>query len=386
MTKVRTLHDAAMEAVDRVIQARSTGDNAAAQGLLMEAMHHELAAAELAIEKELSAATILVLLRSAANLARDAKQWHEGIDLVIRALSSNDLKSHRTELFHICDTFRTYEHLQLHGVELGETDIQLVVSGPEAAPGFARATEVTRRVEDVHRLLLRSAMHRSGIPFGSNMPRGRQFQETFTPYLSPARAASYAITLRFGVHEQGELKFDNSEQKHPFSVKEALGDLVDAAKAYSEGGPSAVRALIKDEQYAINTASLLRDMSPDTARINTVGLTVSRDGFIDAIALPPRRTFEAPTGEWFAKATGRSALPAATITVVGRLLTGDARAPSKAQAAIVLDNGEALKFRYDEASHGDVIEGYWKHRVRVQLRRVGAKRFMLVDIDDDDSD
>lgn len=381
MSTVREKHDRAMQLADEMLAARHEHNRDGARQFAAAAFLEELAAAELAFSRSVSGVTRITLLRSAANLAREAQQWEAGLDLTLRALATPDLREHRPELLQILDTLRTYEHLQLTGVRLADGDVQLTVAGPEAAPGFARAEEVTRRVEYVRALMLRSALRRRGVPFGDSPPRTAKFREAFTPYLSTARAASYAVTVRFGVHGQTELDLTDSQQDPTISVEQALDDVMQVARAYAEGGPAELQKLIPDEQYARNAASLMRQLSPDEERIATVGLTVRRNGSADAVALPSRRVTP-PVPTWMPKDMSRQALPSTLFSVVGRLLEGSARTPEKAWATIVTDAGESLRIRYDETSHGDIIKQYWKRRVSAHLVRHKAQGAVLKDIDD----
>jgi hypothetical protein len=372
-----------MAFADRLLAARQRqGDGDEIQSLAVSAYEAELAAATLAFERETSVATRMILLRSAAHLAREAKQWESGLDLAIRALQALDLRPYRTELLRILDTLRTYEHLQIEGVELSDTEVQLSMAGPEAAPGFAKAEEVTRRVNDVRKLMIRNSMRRAGLPFDAPQVRGRLFREAFTPYLSLPRAASYALTVRFGVHEQTELDLELAGSVPAPSVADALDDLMQTAKQYARGGLAAIQEIIPDKDYAKATANLLRDLSPDSQRIQTVGLTVFRNGIPDPIALPSRRAFDPPPKSTMPTATDNQALPPADVEVIGRLLEGSAKHPRKAWGTIVEDNGREIQIKYDEAAHGDIIDGYWKHRVRARIIRTKRQQWMLTDIQD----
>ncbi len=385
MTTVREFHDRAMRLADDLLLARHRGRRKEADRLAREAFAAELQAATIAFDRDVSAVTRVILLRSVANLAREAKRWEDAIDLAIRALSAEDLVDHRSELFRIVDTLRTYEHLGLHGVTLADTEVQLSVAGAVAAPGFARSDEVTRRVGFVHDLMVRTAMRKLKMPYEDSAPRTRYFKEIFTPFMSEARAASFAVTLKFGVGEQVELALlgDNespASKRRPPSVSKVLDAVIASARAYAEGGPSALRKLIRDESYARNAASLLRQLSPDAERISTVGLTVLRGGQSAPVALPNRDAFDTRI-----RVTARGlaeALPPYESTFVGQLLEADARHPARSRAAIVLDDGRNIPFRYDEPTHGDIVASYWKHRVAIRLRREGAQGYVLLHVDD----
>lgn len=368
-----------MRLADAMLAARRRGDRKDALALAREACTEELAAASLAFDRGVSAATRIILLRSASNLARDAKLWDLGIDLVVRALATADLREYRADLLHILDTLRTYEHLQISGVELARTDVQLVVSGPDAAPGFARADEVTRRVDQIKSFMVRDTMRRQGLAFDAPAPRAQKFRESVTPYLSLPRAASYAVTVRFGVHEQVEMALNDEGSSHVVAVEDSLDDLIEAAQAYADGGAEAVRSVIPDELYARHAAGLLRQLAPDSARIATVGLTVVRDGQARAVALPERKSTSRPP-EALPKPLRGEALPPKVFEIVGLLLKGSAMPDARPSASVVPEDGRAIPFVYDEAEHGDVVHSYWKQRVRVDLIRVGKSRMLLKDI------
>ncbi|CAN5701614.1 hypothetical protein BH23GEM9_BH23GEM9_20030 [soil metagenome] len=383
---VREHHERAMSLAEQMLAARHRGHRNVADKLAIEAFEAELRAATLAFDKEVSDATRLILLRSTANLAREARQWEPGMELIIRALSAEELRPYRTEVFRIMETLRTYEHLSISGVTLSDTDVQLTIAGPDAAPDFARSDEVLNRVQTLQKLMIRNAMRRAGIPYAEGTPRAHRFRSVFTPYISQARAASFAVTLRFGIDEQQELAlFEDmghpSKSGKPPGVSKVLEDVVRTARAYSEGGPEGLRRVIEDESYARNAAGLLRELSPDSRRIETVGFTTVRNGKPSSVALPERNAFEASKMPWFGEGGTAEALPAVQRTVTGQLLAGDAVRADRARGTIVEDDGSMVKFRYDEASHGDVIDGYWKHRVTVLLRRLKTD-YLLLSIDD----
>lgn len=381
MTTVRECHELAMLQIDHARRLRAGKQYELADALAAEAFSNELAAARLAFDREVSVATRIILLRSVAHLAREAKVFEEGLDLAIRALNAPDLREHRGELFRIVDILRTYEHLSVDGVELAESDVQLVVSGLEAAPGFARADEVTRRVDFLTAFLKRTEMRRRGMPFTAALPNTKRFREAFVPYLSEGRAASYAVTVRFGVVEQTEMELEDGNVDPPISARAALDDLIEAATSYAHGGPDSIQKLIGDKDYANNATMILRQLSPDDERVSTVGLTVLRDGVTNPIALPSRKAFDAPPPAGLPSHIRKQALPPSRFDVVGRLLEGSAMKSDQAWGTIVDDEGAKMRVHYDEATFGDVIRGYWKHQVRASLHRNG-RTLSLIDIRD----
>lgn len=379
MTTVSEFHDRAMMSADRMLALRHKGQHEEAIVLAKQAYQDEAAAVRLAFELNVSVPTKLILLKSAANLGREARQFEDGIDLCIAALAMPDLRSYRRDVLHAMDTLRTYEHLQLDGVVLDDTDVQLSVAGTEAAPGFARLSEVMRRVDHVSALTRRTALRRAGAESGRPRLEGR-FHEAVTPYLSVARAASYAVTLRFGVLEQIELDLDGVKVA-PVSIRETLDQMMHIVSAYTHGGPSAIIKEFGDNAFARSMSQLIRDMSPDDERVHTVGLTVVRSGKAMPIALPARNTFQTPVPSAFAEAIGREALPPREIVLSGTLLEGSAKRANHAWATLISDEGASDRVYYDEATFGDVIDKYWKQRVRATVLRRGNRLSVLSDIE-----
>jgi len=384
MTTVRELHDRAMELADEMVLARQKHAPRKAEQIARAAFAAELQAATLAFELKVSSTTRLLLLGSAANLAREARSWDECLDLALRALNDSELRNQREEIFRVVDSLRAQEHLSLRGVRLTDADVQLSVAGPEVAPGFAAADEITRRVNNVKSLLEHAALRKLGLPFGTTA-RSHQLRQILTPYLSEARAASYAVTLRFGIGEQWDMlpelaEAPSARRKRTPSVARVLDDVIASARAYAEGGPSALKRIIRDDDYARSAASLLRHLSPDAERIRTVGLTVYRQGHAEPVELPDRTAFDLRPSAWFAKGGVTEALPPRELELEGRLLQGDhVKEGANPKAAIVLDSGQVVRFQFDEVEHGDVIPDYWKRRARVSLRRE-AHRNLLLDI------
>jgi hypothetical protein len=80
MPTVRELHDRAMTLADDMMAARRRADAHDADRLAVEAFDAELGAATLAFDLDVSHATRLILLRSAANLGREARRGMAPID------------------------------------------------------------------------------------------------------------------------------------------------------------------------------------------------------------------------------------------------------------------------------------------------------------------
>ncbi|MCO4098737.1 MAG: hypothetical protein HEQ38_04880 [Gemmatimonas sp.] len=367
-----------MKLADAMLLHKRSGDLDAAISVARDALTAELEATELAFSLGVSVRTRLVLLRSASELAREAHEYERGLRLCVQALSQADLWDFREEILRSLDTFRTFEHLRLSGISLSDDALQLSVSGMDAAPGFAKADEINRRVKDAS-ALVKNARKRLVAASSSGNPTNK-LVDVVEPYLSVARAASYAVSVRFGYSSQVEL--DLEDRKEEGSIRQAIDEVIALARVYADGGPSAVKRLVKDDSYASQAVNLLRDMSPDDHRISTVGITVFRDGAEVPVALPSRRKYDKPLVPFLQKIIKNEALPPEEFQVNGKLLEGNAIKSERATATLVDEDGSKVKLEYNETELGDVIGNYWKQQVVATLRRrSGSAKLWLVHVD-----
>lgn len=367
-----------MKLADAMLLHKRSGDLDAALSAARDALNAELEATELAFTLGVSVRTRLVLLRSASELAREAQEYERGLRLCVQALSQPDLWEFREEILRSLDTFRTFEHLRLSGVSLSDDALQLSVSGIEAAPGFAKADEINRRVKDASALVKNARRRLYSARSPGKAPH--KLVDVVEPYLSVARAASYAVSVRFGYSSQVELDLDDTREDG--SIREAIDEVVRLARVYADGGPSAVKQLVKDDTYASQTVNLLRDMSPDEHRISTVGITVFREGAEVPVALPSKKKFDRPIVPFIQKIIKNEALPPEEFHVNGKLLEGNAIKSERATATLVDEDGSKVKLEYSETELGDVIGNYWKQQVVATLRRrTGSSKLWLVQVD-----
>lgn len=374
MTTVRELHDRAMAEMDAMFALRAMGQDDAALAAAARAFEAERAAVELAFEKSVSAATKFALVKSAAALANDAQLYDVGQDLVMRAMIDPALRDARAALYEHLDLLRTHEHLQLKGIVLSPTEVQVSIAGPEVAPGFAPSDEIHDRIELLHSLAARQAMRLDRQPFEASERKVRRYRREYQPWQSIPRAASFAVTLRFGVHKQIELLPDDIEARA--QPERVIQEVANIAEIFAREGARALEKLM-EPAYARHAATMFRQLSPAES-VNTVGLTVVTGERVKMIPLPRRRDEGEPLSMPDVMRRDLNAPP--IVVVEGVLDRADASKAQQLTATIHPDAGASFKFYYDEAAHGDVVRMYWRRRVRASLRRRGHQS-ELVDID-----
>lgn len=89
MTTVRELHDKAMRLSQLALVARATGDTKRAEDLAREALHYETAASSLVPDDKASEPTRSILLRSAASLAYQCKEFQLAQQLIDKGLAGH---------------------------------------------------------------------------------------------------------------------------------------------------------------------------------------------------------------------------------------------------------------------------------------------------------
>lgn len=197
-----------METVDRALAARSRGERSHAIELFRSALADERDAAFLVAEGQSSEPTRSVLLRSAAALALDAEQPREAERLIGLALSGNPPEEVADELRDLFERVNFQRHLDVKGVTLTPDEFQMSLAGDAVGYGMAEQDELVTRVNWVRTLLYRTAERKQGRSFRERGRVPSALRREFDVFLSAPRAASMAVSFRFGSLRQPELAGD----------------------------------------------------------------------------------------------------------------------------------------------------------------------------------
>ena len=378
----RSLHEQAMQAADVMFAAKRVGDLAKTVEHAQVALTLELRALDLALQHDVSAETRRVLRRSATFLAINAQRYRTGEDLVLAALRECDDDEVRDHWFSLLEQVRASRHLEVKGQQLAESEIQISLAGRAVQPGMAPHQLVFERVNGIRALAIRLSKRVAGLQFADDSKLSRVIQNQFVPLVSVARAASYAISVRFTqvTEHQLELNLGATPEQALLAAtnpRTILLDIMTAARRFKRGGIAELSTYM-DTSYARAIGGLLEQLSPDAKRLDVVGLTL-RDGDLnDQVELPTRNPVS-PEALLTRRAARTPNVPS-TLERTGTLLQADARSKVPKVRIVDPDESQDVVVFYEPDRWSDVVPNYWSKRVVVVAERVGA-RWMLRAID-----
>ena len=195
---VKELHREAMKFNDLALIARNENSISDVKTYYLKAYEFERQAFILFNSQSQEEPTRSILIRSAANLAILAEQLREAEKIISIGLAGDPPDEIANELRNLLQQVNFFRHLELHGVRLNINELQLSLSGNQVGHGLIRSDEFLTRIEIIEKLAFRTADRLRKKPFND---KGRPLKDNvlkFEPYLSIPRAASFAITIRFG--------------------------------------------------------------------------------------------------------------------------------------------------------------------------------------------
>lgn len=310
-----SFHDQAMAAVDEAEAFRRAGRAAEAETAFRNALDFERQAAEASLDSD-SPLNQAVLHRSAASMALELGELRVAEKLIARALASDPPEEIAEELRDVLEQVHFHRHLEVRGWTLDLEEIQMSLTGNAIGLGLASSDEFVGRVQDLERLILRTAERRLRMPYREAGIAKASLRDTFDLYISVPRAASFAVTLRLG-RPKDQLQF--SSVTGQTGVINEVMDLLELAQAkqFDE-----IQTRIPEDPYRRNFMALARNMAPDGEAVTLVGLTSVASGQSRRLALtvqqkeikmpqaPPvlsRRPVEVRGYLHFADATGSGA-------------------------------------------------------------------------------
>ena len=277
MSEARELHQRAMGATERALLARRDGKHERAEQLFHEALADERAAALLVAADHKAEPTRSILLRSAASLAIDCGDPREAERLIGLALSGNPPDEIAEELRDLLEQANFRRHLDVRGIALTDDEFQMSLSGDAVGLGIVRQDELIGRVNWTRALLFRTAERKQGRSFRERGPVPRALRDRFDVFLSTPRAASMAISFRFGTLVQPDLPGMGFGEQ-------VIDEVVSCLETFQDT-PEDLRVRIPDPAYYRNFTELTKQLAPDGERIRLVGFTMMRRGEAREVAL-----------------------------------------------------------------------------------------------------
>ncbi len=301
-----------------------------------------------------------ILFRSAATLALNAKIFRDAERMVGYGLSGNPPSEIANELRNISEQVNMERHLELRGVLLSDDELQLTLAGPEIGYGMARSEEFLRRMEILEKLSFRIAERQNGLPFREKGKVSKSIRDLFTPYFSVPRAASFAITIRFGEQSKNLLLFEQGP------VPKMVDELITNLELINDKADDKLHSIIKDEDYYNNFLALAKKISPDVENVELVGLTIKRHGKERRLALiRSSKEINLPH-----TVTAEQLADTERIEVTGKLEWA-----SKIQSEVRLVGDEGIIYRIivPKGIMSDIVRPYWEENVKIAGHKVKEK-------------
>ena len=353
-----------MEYADEAFGARRRGQFDAALRYFERAFIAEKSAAILLVETDLEP-TRSVLCRSAATLALDCGKVREAEKLVAIALAGDPPDEIANELREIFELANFERHLELHDLSLGDGDLQITFAGNSISKGIAPRKEVFTRVGELEKLLLRTDERINAQGFSENL----HLQRKIDFYISTPRAASFSMTLKFGLLKQLRLPSFGDERS-------VIDELMTCLELLNQRKLQQLQEKIPDPAYFRNFVGLAKKIAPDGDRISLVGLTALKNGTEWNVRFSQKRE-EFPDLPIETAAVPDIELSEREETVSGVLKFADAM-KSDNEIRLEVENGKAWKILVREGLMEDIVRPHWGERVRVRGLKVKKKQKTLV--------
>lgn len=366
MTDVQQLHREAMDLAERAAMAQEDRDTDRSRDLLARAFKLEREAAEQISERYELEPSRSVLLRSAAALALDCGEVREAERLIAKALVGNPPSEIQEELRDLLEQAYFQRHLEVKGVVLEPGEFQMSVTGASVGFGVAESRAFLNRVQDLEKLIFRTAERKAQRPFRERGARSKELTQGLAVYLSVPRAGSFAVTFRLGHSQQTYLPGTDPAES-------IVSDLVDCLQALASGSPETLEEKIPDQTYRRNFVALAKSVSPDGEAIKSVGLTASVQGVERRVMLSHTIRTSTPSGP---RSKGKEA-----VTVQGTLKYADSTKSNRSEIRLIGEDGTRYAVVVPPGMMDDVVRPHWDAEVKVTGIKKGGK-IVLSDIEE----
>jgi hypothetical protein len=365
---IQELHASAMNTADEGFIAKRKGLGEEAKKLFEAAFKSEQEAALWAVRGLLEEPSRSVLLRSAASLAMQCDKYDEAEKLICIGLSGYPPYEIAEEFRDLLERVNFSRHLKLRGITLDETELQLVVAGKGVSSGMVKGSLILDRLEVLNKLTIRTAERIAGKPFRGKGSVPKDFKNALLPYYSASRAASYAVTIKFGeVYSQMRISsLDASVQ--------VVEDILQNIELLNDVNMDLLKKNFQDDNYFNNFLGLSKELAPDGDDVDLVGFTIVRNGEERKVQFTRKRKDIGLSIEDFAQNCDEG--DNREIQLSGRL-----SAANDDQNSITLScDGQKHQIIVPEGL-ADIVKKYWGEQVIIKGLDLGKKKIRLIDID-----
>lgn len=254
-----------MDLAEAAVLARIAGDRSSFLELTIEALSYEMRAIrELQSDEE---PLFSLLHRSAATLALDCDRVREAEKLTATALAKEPPDSIADELRELWERANFHRHLRVRGIELGDNEIQMSLSGPGVGSGLIEQSEYHTRITSFGDMLVRTAERLARRAFRERGPVPKAIKKRYPVFVSAARAGSVTATLRVG-SPVGEQYLDGM-----VNTRAVIDEVVDVLEVINDKNAEELKARIPEVDYRQNFVALATQIAPNDKSVHLVGLT-----------------------------------------------------------------------------------------------------------------
>ena len=366
------LHNKAMEVADTADICMRAGEKEKAQNLYAEAFNLEREASYEAVHHQVGEPTESILIKSAAFLAFDAQLYRESEKMVGLALSRDLTDGIAEEMRDLLENIHFSRHLRVKGVTLSDNEIQISVAGRGVAHGMAREDDINDRIATFKKLAIRTTERAKGVPFRKSGQPAKEIKDMCESYLSVARAASFAVTMRLG-----QMGINNLSPEFPNQANVLVDDIATNLSLANSGDLKALQDRIKDASYFENFVSLAKEFAPDGEDVNLVGITYMKDGKELPIQLTRQKREFKPVIDEVRSICDvikgeQTKAETKIIQISGTLSAAD----STTEKLILLGDKTKVNVSVPDGLT-DIVRKYFDEMVTVTVRQEGEKRTLI---------
>ncbi len=372
METVKELHDRAMEFNEKAIFSLKDKDKTASDEFLEKAFEMEKRAFSQFLKESGKEPTRSILLKSALNLAMQAKLYDEAEKLCGLGLTLNLSPKFKSSLKQSLQDISFRQYLAIRSFQLDPNELQISLSGSGVGNGIIHYHEVFDRIEKVRRLVFRTAHRIKKLPYREKLHTSNKSDEFACSLIAQPVPGSFSVTLRFGA----DLSHKNPLFPDFDTTSRVIDDLLQNIELINSDQIKALESSIPDEAYRVNFLALAGKMAPDGESVKSMNLVSSRGDASRFIEFTkPQAQFRILPGT-DEDSDKKKEMSEEMITLIGSLSYADA---DKDTIKVTDEDRKKHSVTVPKGLLTDIVKPYFKDTVEIQAIKKG-KKLTLQDI------
>lgn len=368
----RTLHNEAMNEAQWGEIAKMNGDKESSLKHFRIAFEKEYFVLQTAIQNQYPETNLGIIIKSCAALAQAIGDYLKAEQLICLGLSGNIPDMLREELRNMYEDVTFYRHMELKGVDLQPSEIQICMAGNDIAFGMGSTDSVISRIDTFKTLSIRTAERCSSIPFRKSGKPNSKIVNMYQSYLSVPRAASLSFTIRFatpGTYDMG---------RDFIPSVNIIEDITKNISYIQNNEYEKLQSCIPDNTYRNNFVSLVKELAPDGENIKLFGIT-SLDSEGNILMTPLRKTrdeisLNSLEFDNINNHDGNSEADKEILTIKGIL---KAASGFKSEVSVKnFDSDGTEKIKVPEGL-ADIVKKYFEEEVIVKIEKEGKNKNLI---------